>query len=67
MRGPSRLYESIGGSSMRRRHLRGEGPKTLCGHTMTVQERRHVHKNTIHNITCKNCMKRWANVELTLE
>jgi len=45
---------------MRRRHLfNAERGRTLCGHEMTHQEARTARHNTILQVNCKNCVKKY--------
>ena len=48
---------------MRRKHMYHQTTrKTLCGHPLTVQEKRTARINTIDTINCKNCKKRYRRM-----
>ena len=49
---------------MRRKHMYNkETRKTLCGHTLTVQEKRTARINELRNTNCKNCERMYLKGE----
>ena len=49
---------------MRRKHMYNQSTRrTLCGHPLTVQEKRTARINTVDTINCKSCKKRFIKME----
>ncbi len=49
---------------MRRKHMYNKETRmTLCGHTLTVQEKRTARINKLRNTNCKNCKRMYLKGE----